>query len=93
VSAAEALRNFEGNESNFISTGLMALDASLQSELGTAHQGGIQRGHVTEIWGPPGVGKTAFGYACSDPAARTLLTRPESSLLQIASLKAGALSG
>ncbi|KAK4109587.1 P-loop containing nucleoside triphosphate hydrolase protein [Canariomyces notabilis] len=61
VSAAEALRDFEGNECNFISTGLTALDASLQSELGTAHQGGIQRGHVTEIWGPPGVGKTAFG--------------------------------
>lgn len=23
--------------------------------------GGIQRGQVTEIWGPPGVGKTSFG--------------------------------
>lgn len=26
--------------------------------------GGIQRGQVTEIWGPPGSGKTAFGYVC-----------------------------
>ncbi|KAL1835664.1 hypothetical protein VTJ49DRAFT_6257 [Mycothermus thermophilus] len=24
-------------------------------------EGGIQKGHVTEIWGAPGVGKTAFG--------------------------------
>ncbi len=24
--------------------------------------GGIRRGQLTEIWGPPGVGKTAFGY-------------------------------
>ena len=24
--------------------------------------GGIRRSQLTEIWGPPGVGKTAFGY-------------------------------
>lgn len=24
--------------------------------------GGVRRGVVTEIWGPPGVGKTCFGY-------------------------------
>ena len=24
--------------------------------------GGVRRGVVTEIWGPPGVGKTSFGY-------------------------------
>jgi RecA/RadA recombinase len=65
VSAAQALQDLEGDDSSFISTGLAALDASLRSGLDGAGRGGIQKGHVTEIWGPPGVGKTAFGYAHS----------------------------
>ncbi|KAK4240908.1 P-loop containing nucleoside triphosphate hydrolase protein [Achaetomium macrosporum] len=61
VSAAQALQDLESNESHFISTGLGALDASLRAGLGGSDRGGIQKGHVTEIWGPPGAGKTAFG--------------------------------
>ncbi|KAL2024530.1 hypothetical protein VTK56DRAFT_7573 [Thermocarpiscus australiensis] len=61
VSAAEALRNLEGSESNFISTGLAALDSLLRSGLDGSDRGGIQKGHVTEVWGPPGAGKTALG--------------------------------
>jgi predicted ATP-dependent serine protease len=64
VSAAQALQDLEGNDSNFVSTGLPSLDASLGSGLEDATHGGVQKGHVTEIWGPPGAGKTAFGYAC-----------------------------
>jgi hypothetical protein len=63
VSAAQALQDLEGDNSNFISTGLAALDESLNPGLAGAGQGGIQKGHVTEIWGPPGVGKTALGYS------------------------------
>ncbi|KAK4199418.1 P-loop containing nucleoside triphosphate hydrolase protein [Triangularia verruculosa] len=52
VSAAQALDDLEeGIQNHHISTGLAVLDAS----------SGIQKGSVTEIWGPPGVGKTAFG--------------------------------
>ncbi|KAK4178202.1 P-loop containing nucleoside triphosphate hydrolase protein [Triangularia setosa] len=51
VSAAQALEDFEGTQNHHISTGLSLLDAS----------NGIQKGSVTEIWGPPGVGKTTFG--------------------------------
>ncbi|GAB1316643.1 DNA repair protein RAD51 homolog 3 [Madurella fahalii] len=61
VSAAEALQDLERNEGSHISTGLAALDASLSLELDGAHRGGIQKGHVTEVWGPPGAGKTALG--------------------------------
>lgn len=33
------------------------------SKAAAAHPtGGIRRGQLAEIWGPPGVGKTAFGY-------------------------------
>ncbi|KAL2257047.1 hypothetical protein VTK26DRAFT_733 [Humicola hyalothermophila] len=61
VSAAQALQDLEGGENNCISTSLAALDVSLSHGLGGADHGGIQKGHVTEVWGPPGVGKTAFG--------------------------------
>ncbi|KAK0637128.1 P-loop containing nucleoside triphosphate hydrolase protein [Bombardia bombarda] len=58
VSAAQALEEFHGSELNSVPTGLAALDAALNPGL---TGGGVQKGHVTEIWGPPGVGKTAFG--------------------------------
>ncbi|KAK3319318.1 P-loop containing nucleoside triphosphate hydrolase protein [Apodospora peruviana] len=64
VSAAKVLEDFEdGNERlNFVPTRLAALDAALSSRDGsTAVRGGIQKGQVTEIWGPPGAGKTSFG--------------------------------
>ncbi|KAH6607541.1 P-loop containing nucleoside triphosphate hydrolase protein [Trichoderma cornu-damae] len=53
-------------QATHISTGLDALDRALLG-LGSAGsqdaalQGGVKRGHVTEIWGPPGCGKTALG--------------------------------
>lgn len=31
--------------------------------------GGVRRRVVTEIWGPPGVGKTSFGYVARRDAA------------------------
>jgi len=61
VSAAQALQDLEGDASNAIPTGLAALDASLSPGLDNVGHGGIQKGHVTELWGPPGAGKTAFG--------------------------------
>ncbi|KAK0645698.1 hypothetical protein B0T16DRAFT_390264 [Cercophora newfieldiana] len=62
VSAAQALEEFHGNETNFVPTGLPALDAALGLSLDDErNHGGIQKGQVTEIWGPPGVGKTTLG--------------------------------
>ena len=67
MSAAQALQELESDDSRFIPTRLTALDASLSPGLDGVEHGGIQKGHVTEIWGPPGAGKTAFayGYACA----------------------------
>lgn len=48
-----------------IATGLESLDKALlgpataESDDSTRH-GGVKRGQVTEIWGPPGTGKTAL---------------------------------
>lgn len=81
VSAAKALQDLERNDGAPISTGLAVLDASLSLELGGAHHGGIQKGHVTEVWGPPGAGKTAFGYARSESVFSAVLTRLGSSSL------------
>ncbi|KAK3374442.1 P-loop containing nucleoside triphosphate hydrolase protein [Lasiosphaeria ovina] len=61
VSAAQALQEFQDKKRNSVSTGLATLDALLVSGLDDGGSGGIQKGHVTEIWGPPGVGKTALG--------------------------------
>lgn len=63
VSAADALDDLnDGDNSPFIPTSLEALDATLKSSLDIdIVTGGVQKGQVTEIWGPPGVGKTAFG--------------------------------
>ncbi|EAA32757.3 hypothetical protein GE21DRAFT_6581 [Neurospora crassa] len=63
VSAADALDDLnDGDNSPFIPTSIDALDAALKPSLDIEIvTGGIQKGQVTEIWGPPGVGKTAFG--------------------------------
>ncbi|KAK3949443.1 P-loop containing nucleoside triphosphate hydrolase protein [Pseudoneurospora amorphoporcata] len=63
VSAADALDDLnDGNNSPFIPTSLDALDAALKPSPNIdIVTGGVQKGQVTEIWGPPGVGKTAFG--------------------------------
>ncbi|KAK3324653.1 hypothetical protein B0T19DRAFT_464855 [Cercophora scortea] len=75
VSAARALEQFGGTELNLVPTGLDALDAALGSSLNglvpPGGRGGVQKGQVTEIWGPPGAGKTALG------SLRTVCVRAE----------------
>ncbi|CCC08097.1 hypothetical protein SMACR_09460 [Sordaria macrospora] len=63
VSATDVLDDLNnGDNSPFISTGLDALDAALKPSLDIdIVTGGVQKAQVIEIWGPPGVGKTAFG--------------------------------
>lgn len=61
VSAIEALQNAAAKAKG-IPCGLPALDELLPSNRGLSlATPGIQRGHVTEVYGPPGVGKTTFG--------------------------------
>jgi hypothetical protein len=68
VSAAQALIDLNTSGTRCISTGLRDLDALLQNRdpgavfEGNTFFGGVSRGKVTEIWGPPGVGKTVLGY-------------------------------
>lgn len=66
IAASQALDELESDSAAHISTGLEALDRVLlgSSSVGSGdagHHGGIKRGQVTEIWGPPGSGKTALG--------------------------------
>ncbi|TGO69900.1 hypothetical protein BELL_0751g00020 [Botrytis elliptica] len=68
VSAAQALQDLESSPTRCIPTGLANLDLALQNtdplQVSTSadqNYGGISRGKVTEIYGPPGVGKTALG--------------------------------
>ena len=67
VSVAQALQNLGSTSDRCISTNLPLLDACLQNRDGNATDntlsfgGGISRGRVTEIYGPPGVGKTTIG--------------------------------
>ncbi|TIC95955.1 DNA repair protein rhp55 [Colletotrichum higginsianum] len=65
LSAAEALEDLDDDVARHISTGIDRLDEALafsgpRQESGTARKG-LQRGQVSEIWGPPGSGKTALG--------------------------------
>ncbi|MCJ1308270.1 hypothetical protein MMC25_001923 [Agyrium rufum] len=66
VSAADALQISDEADSIYVSTGLAALDEALEVGRGSSYskiphgRGGLRKGHVTEIYGPPGVGKTAL---------------------------------
>ncbi|KAI1876960.1 uncharacterized protein JN550_001032 [Neoarthrinium moseri] len=76
VSAADALEELQTDPSRFVSTGLKALDRVLSIEHdgaseGTEKPGGLQRGQVIEIWGPPGSGKTSFGLQLTSNALST----------------------
>ncbi|PSS02179.1 P-loop containing nucleoside triphosphate hydrolase protein [Coniella lustricola] len=80
VSAAQALEDLDSHESAaFVSTSLHDLDAALAASMASfgmsdgddgAVQGGIAKGQVTEIWGPPGVGKTAVGIQLASNVLR-----------------------
>ena len=66
VSAAQALQDLRTSPVRCISTGLSLLDCMLQNREAAFSDaeslpGGVSRGKVTEIYGPPGVGKTAIG--------------------------------
>ncbi|KAF4497901.1 DNA repair rhp55 [Fusarium agapanthi] len=65
VSASQALDELDNGASTHVSTGIEELDRSLIANITADSQdttkGGVQRGQVTEIWGPPGAGKTALG--------------------------------
>ncbi|RFU35812.1 hypothetical protein B7463_g535, partial [Scytalidium lignicola] len=75
VSAAQALEELNSPSKRCISTGLPSLDSALQgrdvpsSEGDKAKDvsvsGGVSKGKVTDVFGPPGVGKTAFGLVIS----------------------------
>lgn len=66
ISAAQALDELNGDALRHVSTSLPDLDRALTGDASSLSSeqdgnGGIQKGQVTEIWGPPGVGKTALG--------------------------------
>ncbi|WKT45920.1 P-loop containing nucleoside triphosphate hydrolase [Fusarium oxysporum f. sp. vasinfectum] len=66
VSASQALDELGNDASTHVSIGIEELDRSLIANIpvdsqDTTAKGGVQRGQVTEIWGPPGAGKTALG--------------------------------
>ncbi|KAI1401159.1 P-loop containing nucleoside triphosphate hydrolase protein [Hypoxylon fuscum] len=66
VSAAQALEDLGADPRRFIPTSLEVLDQVLNDVIGDSSDnlsrpGGLQKGQVVEIWGPPGSGKTAFG--------------------------------
>lgn len=66
VSAAQALQDLRTSPTRCISTGLSLLDCMLQNREpafadAESLPGGVSRGMMTEIYGPPGVGKTAIG--------------------------------
>jgi RecA/RadA recombinase len=66
ISASQALDDLRSDASTHVSTGIEGLDRSLLGSVAVESQdatskGGVQRGQVTEVWGPPGTGKTALG--------------------------------
>ncbi|CEJ84868.1 hypothetical protein VHEMI03600 [[Torrubiella] hemipterigena] len=63
IDASQALEQLEDEKSQPISTGITKLDKILldTAPFNPASLGGIQRGQVTEVWGPPGSGRTALG--------------------------------
>jgi RecA/RadA recombinase len=66
VSAAQALEDLKSPPTQCISTGVSLLDYALQNREPQLPEtepfyGGVSRGKVTEVYGPPGVGKTSLG--------------------------------
>ncbi|KAF2734588.1 P-loop containing nucleoside triphosphate hydrolase protein [Polyplosphaeria fusca] len=63
VSASQALQSIQQRGTRAVSTGLGQLNKILapQGLPGSNIQGGLVRGKITEVYGPSGAGKTAFG--------------------------------
>jgi len=63
VSASQALQKLHARGARTVSTGITQLDKVLSPPSLPGHDvsGGYIRGKVTEVFGPSGVGKTAFG--------------------------------
>ncbi|KAM4056935.1 rad51 domain-containing protein [Hirsutella rhossiliensis] len=65
IAASQALDELKHEPALALSTGLETLDKALGASAsivsaGSSHRGGVKRGQVTELWGPPGTGKTAL---------------------------------
>ncbi|KAH7379509.1 P-loop containing nucleoside triphosphate hydrolase protein [Pyrenochaeta sp. MPI-SDFR-AT-0127] len=72
VSASQALQHFHARGARTVSTGISQLDKILAPPSLPGHNvsGGYIRGKVTEVFGPSGVGKTAFGIQAAVSAIR-----------------------
>ncbi|KAJ5344761.1 DNA recombination and repair protein Rad51 C-terminal [Penicillium brevicompactum] len=86
ISASQSLNASAGRDS--IATGLPHLDAALAVD---QQPGGILRGHVTEIFGPPGAGKTSLAanlaaFDCSLNATTDGVPPPGTNLIVIDSV-------
>lgn len=73
INGAQALQD-ELRRARGISTGLPGLDQQLGLPRSLAATTGVRRGHVTEIFGPPGCGKTTMGMQIAVNAIRDLGT-------------------
>ncbi|KAI1736749.1 P-loop containing nucleoside triphosphate hydrolase protein [Xylaria scruposa] len=65
VSAAQVFDDLKTGPPQFLRTGLEALDrtlagVSLENDDEPQHYGGIQKGQIVEVWGPPASGKTTI---------------------------------
>ena len=70
ISASRALATLDApSTQRFVRTGLRRLDTILRAAKHTSSEdvssGGFPRGQISEIYGPPGVGKTAFAMQAS----------------------------
>ncbi|KAJ4363083.1 hypothetical protein N0V83_010203 [Neocucurbitaria cava] len=72
VSASQALQSLQTRGARTVSTGISQLNKLLAPPSLPGHDasGGYMRGKVTEVFGPSGVGKTAFGIQASVSALR-----------------------
>ena len=63
VSASQALQTLHTRGARTVSSGITQLNKVLSPPTLPGHDvsGGYMRGKVTEVFGPSGVGKTAFG--------------------------------
>ena len=65
VSASQALQEIRTKAKKSISTGLESLDQLFVPQLGRQSSpvfGGLPLGRLTEVYGPPGIGKSTFWY-------------------------------